>query len=78
MRAIGQKEAEEVSAALAMSRSEAMRGHWEFEQRLLHHVEAEDSALLKLREVRHRLRRLVPPPVPLPCPSLVLWGRICA
>ncbi|EFN59116.1 hypothetical protein CHLNCDRAFT_137916 [Chlorella variabilis] len=56
MRAIGQKEAEEVSAALAMSRSEAMRGHWEFEQRLLHHVEAEDSALLKLREVRHRLR----------------------
>ncbi|KAI3433581.1 hypothetical protein D9Q98_003392 [Chlorella vulgaris] len=50
------KEAEEISAVLAAARSESMRGHWEFEQRLLQHVAAEDSALQEARQLRHRLR----------------------
>ena len=52
-----QREAEEVSAELASVRSEAMRGHYEFEQRLLDSVAAEDLALMAARQLRHRLRR---------------------
>lgn len=38
-------------------RSEAMRGHWEFEQRLLNSVEGEAAALAAARQLRHQLRR---------------------
>ncbi|KAL4430933.1 hypothetical protein ABPG75_006189 [Micractinium tetrahymenae] len=51
-----QAEAEEVSAELASARSEAMRGHFLFEQRLLHSVAEEDSALSAARQLRHQLR----------------------
>lgn len=34
-----------------------MRGHFLFEQRLLHSVVEEDSALSAARQLRHQLRR---------------------
>ncbi len=52
-----QAEEDEVSAELASARSEAMRGHFLFEQRLLHSVVEEDSALSAARQLRHQLRR---------------------
>lgn len=52
-----QAEADEVSAELASQRSEAMRGHFLFEQRLMHSAAEEDSALSAARQLRHNLRR---------------------
>lgn len=51
------KEAEEVSAELASARSEAARGHWEFEQRMAQHEAGEQQAMAAARQLRHHLRR---------------------
>ena len=53
------REAEEISAELASSRSEAARGHWQFEQRLRDSEAAEGTALDAARQLRRQLRRYV-------------------
>jgi hypothetical protein len=54
-----QPDGEEVSAEWANARGDAMRGHWEFEQRLLRSMEGEAVALTAARQLRHQLRRWV-------------------
>ena len=54
-----QPDGEEVSAEWANARGDAMRGHWEFEQRLLRSMEGEAVALTAARQLRQQLRRWV-------------------